>query len=72
MDLENRATDLRFPLRDRDSESTADFDAVFTGAGIYVIKTPPQAPRANSFAERWWARSAASSPIGCSSPVSVI
>ena len=53
VDLDQRATSLRFLLRDRDTKFTAVFDAVFTGAGIDVIKSPPQAPRANSFAERW-------------------
>jgi hypothetical protein len=48
MDLDHRADGPQFLLRDRDSKFTAGFDTVFTAAGIEVVRTPPQAPRANS------------------------
>ncbi|MEV4140917.1 integrase core domain-containing protein [Dactylosporangium sp. NPDC049742] len=53
MSLDQRADGLRFLLRDRDAKFTAAFDAVFTAAGIDVLRTPPQAPQANAYAERW-------------------
>jgi putative transposase len=53
MDFGQRADELRFLLRDRDTKFTAAFDTVFTAAGLDVIRTPPQAPCANAFAGRW-------------------
>ncbi|WP_370652812.1 integrase core domain-containing protein [Frankia sp. Cj5] len=53
MDLEEHSRRFRFLIRDRDTKFTASFEAVFTGAGIDVVRTPPQCPQANAIAERW-------------------
>jgi hypothetical protein len=52
-EMGERAGRLRFLIRDRDAKYTAVFDNVFRAEGIDVLLTPPQAPRANAFAERW-------------------
>jgi transposase InsO family protein len=53
MDIGERATGFRFLIRDRAGQFTEAFDAVLTGAGIKVVKIPPQSPQANGYAERW-------------------
>ena len=56
MDLEERVDTVRFLIRDRDTKFATTFDAVFTGAGIRILRSPAQAPRANAIMERWYNR----------------
>ena len=50
MDLDDRAADFRYLVRDRAGQFT---DAVLAGAGIEAVKIPPCSPRANAYAERF-------------------
>jgi transposase InsO family protein len=53
MDVGERATRVRFLIRDRDSKFTSAFDQVLAGNGTRIITTPTRSPQANSFAERY-------------------
>ena len=51
-DLGQRATSVKFLIRDRAGQFTSSFDAVFAAEGIRILASPPQAPRANAICER--------------------
>jgi putative transposase len=52
MDLEDRATNFQFLVRDRAGQFTDSSGAALAAAGIRAVKIPPRSPRANAFAER--------------------
>ena len=52
MDLGQRAASVKFLIRDRGGQFTGSFDAIFTAEGIRILRSPPQAPRANAICER--------------------
>lgn len=43
---------MRFLIRDRGSQYTTAFDGVFEDCGLRILRSPPQAPRANAICER--------------------
>ena len=47
-----RFEDVKFLIRDRGSNFTASFDAVFQAAGTRIVCTAVQAPRMNAICER--------------------
>lgn len=51
--LYDLADGFRFVVHDGAGQYSAAFDAVFAAAGIEPITTPPRAPQANAYAERW-------------------
>ena len=50
--LGNRFGDIRFLIRDRGSNFTTSFDAVFQAVGTRILRTAVRAPRMNAICER--------------------
>jgi putative transposase len=52
MDIGRHADSARFLFRDRAGQFTESSGAVFAAAGIRILLSPPQAPKANAICER--------------------
>jgi putative transposase len=52
MNLGERFEAIRFLIRDRGSNFTRSFDAVFQATGTTILRTAVQAPRMNAICER--------------------
>ncbi len=50
--LGKRSDDIKFLIRDRGSNFTASFDAVFQATGTRILRTAVQTPRMNAICER--------------------
>jgi putative transposase len=50
--LDERFTDIKFLIRDRGSNFTISFDAVFQATGATILSAAVQAPRMNATCER--------------------
>ncbi len=50
--LDGRLENIRFLIRDRGSNFTRSFDAVFEATGARILRTAVQAPRMNAICER--------------------
>jgi putative transposase len=50
--LTERPGQVRYLIRDRAGQFTGTFDAVFAAEGIKVLRSAPQCPRMNAYAER--------------------
>jgi transposase InsO family protein len=52
LDLDQRFEDIKFLIRDRGSNFTRSFDAVFQATGTRILRTAVRAPRMNAICER--------------------
>jgi putative transposase len=53
MDLDQAGANVKFVLHDRDATFHGGFDAVFTAAGLRIVRSGVRMPRMNSIMGRW-------------------